>query len=53
MTKLFNQDFSERSQDKVPELSIMDKRFMDMVTTSTQLVDGHYHIPLPLRDRDK
>ncbi|XP_072037120.1 uncharacterized protein [Amphiura filiformis] len=53
MTSMFNQDFSERSKEDMLEPSIEDQRFMGMVTESTRLVDGHYEIALPLRDRNK
>ncbi|XP_072041348.1 uncharacterized protein [Amphiura filiformis] len=53
MTSMFNQDFSERSKEDMLKPSIEDQRFMGMVTESTRLVDGHYEIALPLRDRNK
>ena len=51
MQRFFDLDFSERqvsSDEKA--LSIVDKRFLDMVEQATVLHDGHYEMCLPLRD---
>ena len=34
------------------ELSFEDKRFLSVVETCTELVDGHYQVPLPFRNPD-
>lgn len=45
-------DFPECSQDEQIGLSREDGRFMEYVTKSAKLIDGHYSIDLPLRKRD-
>ena len=51
MIAMYNHDFSERVTDDVPQPSLEDQRFMDIVSKSARLVDGHYEIALPLKDR--
>lgn len=34
-------------------MSVEDKRFMEIASSSAFLKDGHYHLPLPFRDKDK
>ncbi|KAG1936405.1 hypothetical protein F2P79_018737 [Pimephales promelas] len=45
-------DFPECSQDEQMGLSREDCQFMEFVTKSAKLVDGHYSIGLPLRKKD-
>lgn len=35
------------------EISVEDKRFMEIASSSALFKDGHYHLPLPFRDKDK
>lgn len=47
----FKMDFPECIQDEQTSYSREDQKFMEMVTNSAKLVDGHYEIGLPLRKR--
>lgn len=47
----FNSDFSERSCEDRTEMSQEDRRFMKEVEQSCQLIEGHYCISLPFKDR--
>ncbi|KAK3518715.1 hypothetical protein QTP70_008921 [Hemibagrus guttatus] len=47
----FKTDFPECSQEEQPGLSREDCRFLEMVNNTVKLVDGHYSIALPLKDR--
>ena len=50
--RMFEQDFSERYNND-PGLSKEDRRFLAIATEEiTQLENGHYELPLPLRDPD-
>ena len=50
--RMFEQDFSERYNND-PGLSKEDRRFLAIATEGiTQLENGHYELPLPLRDPD-
>ncbi|XP_056125219.1 uncharacterized protein LOC130103060 [Rhinichthys klamathensis goyatoka] len=44
-------DFPETLQDEQPGLSVEDKRFNELVSESTKLIDGHYSIGLPVKQR--
>ena len=48
----FNYDFSERMVDDVQEYSQEDRQFIDSVSRSIELKDGHYSIGLPFKDRN-
>ena len=48
----FKTDFPECNRDE-QEHSREDQQFLDLVTTSAKLVDGHYCIGLPLRNKDR
>lgn len=50
-TQQFKTDFPESSQDEQPGLSREDRRFLEMADKTVKLVDGHYSVALPLRDR--
>lgn len=50
LEKQYNTDFPERQYEERQELSQQDKHFMHAVTTSAQLIDGHYCIKLPLKN---
>ncbi|KAL6479681.1 hypothetical protein MHYP_G00107140 [Metynnis hypsauchen] len=45
-------DFPEAQQAEKMEMSVEDKRFMDSVSKSVQLIDGHFSIGLPLKAVD-
>ncbi|KAL0152844.1 hypothetical protein M9458_051849, partial [Cirrhinus mrigala] len=48
----FRTDFPETAQDELVAMSKEDIQFMDMVSQSVKLRDGHYCIGLPLRRKD-
>lgn len=48
----YNHDFPEKEYDEKLELSFEDRMFMDMASKSLIRKDGHYHLPLPFRDKD-
>ena len=51
VNKMFEQDFSEIIEDK--PLSYEDRKFIDIVSKEIhRSEDGHYEIPLPLKDPD-
>ncbi|XP_028317687.1 uncharacterized protein LOC114472566 [Gouania willdenowi] len=45
-------DFPEHNMTEKLEMSSDDKRFMESVSQSAKLVDGHYCIGLPLKNKD-
>ncbi|CAM4597167.1 unnamed protein product [Leuciscus chuanchicus] len=47
----FKTDFPECSQEEQLGLSRDDCRFLEMVNNTVKLVNGHYSIALPLKDR--
>ncbi len=47
----FKTDFPECSQEEQPGPSREDCRFLEMVNNTVKLVDSHYSIALPLKDR--
>lgn len=48
----FKSDFPECKQDERLEMSREDRQFFDMASQSARLVEGHYSIALPLRNKD-
>lgn len=50
LVKQFDLDFPECHYDDNSEMSQEDRRFMMSLTKSTQLLDGHYCMRLPLKD---
>ncbi|XP_075867858.1 leucine-rich repeat and coiled-coil domain-containing protein 1-like [Nelusetta ayraudi] len=46
------QDFPEREKEERLEMSQEDKLFMESVSASIKMVDGHYSIALPLKKKD-
>lgn len=44
-------DFPEKEHEEKREMSTDDRKFMQIASSSFTLKDGHYHLPLPLRDR--
>lgn len=48
----FRIDFPEGNCDDQLEMSREDLQFLDMVSQSGRLVNGHYRIGLPLRNKD-
>ena len=53
LVNLYNQEFTERVIEDIPQRSRDDQQFMDIVEESIQLKDGHYEMPLPLRNRNE
>ena len=54
---MYQNDFTEPTLEngnttEMDGLSMEDKRFLSLVEKRTKLVDGHYHVPLPLRNPD-
>ena len=52
LVQQYNTDFPERHYDDKDEMSQEDKQFMLSVQETTTLVDGHYCVGLPLRDKE-
>ncbi|TWW60961.1 hypothetical protein D4764_05G0010510 [Takifugu flavidus] len=48
----FKCDFPENAQSEHLEMSKEDQLFVDRVSESTKLVNGHYSIRLPLKNKD-
>lgn len=53
LIKQYNQDFPENMYEEKNEMSVEDKGFMEIASSSAFLKDGHCHLPLPFRDKDK
>jgi hypothetical protein len=49
LTQQYNQDFAEQHYEK-QEMSVEDKQFMNIVSDSAVLEDGHYYLKLPFRE---
>ena len=50
VNRMFERDFSEVSKEE-KTLSFLDRRFLNTLESNTQrLSDGHYEIPLPLKE---
>lgn len=52
LVKQYNQDFVEQHCNEHAEMSVEDAQFMDIMTKSAVLKDGHYHFELPFRKTD-
>lgn len=52
MQQQIKYDFPERQHEERLEMSQEDHMLMESVSKSLKLVDGHYSIGLPLRNRD-
>ena len=52
LTQQYNHDFSERQYEGESELSVEDRKFIDIVSKSVSLQDGHYYLPLPFRKKE-
>ena len=50
LIKQYNQDFVEQHCDEHAELSVEDKQFMEIMSSSATLTNGHYYLKLPFRD---
>ena len=53
LIRQYNQDFSENRYEEKNEMSVEDKQFMKIASSSASLKNGHYHLPLPFRNKDK
>ena len=53
LIRQYHQDFSENMYKEKIEMSVEDKRFMEIACSSVFLKDGHYHLPPPFRDKNK
>ena len=47
----FKQDFPDAGQEEDIEMSKDDHQFINMVSVSSKLVNGHYSICLPVRSK--
>lgn len=47
----FKSDFPERERNEKQEMSREDLQFLEIATESATIVDGHYSIALPLRNK--
>lgn len=52
LIRQYNHVFPEKDYDEKREMSVEDKLFMSIATSSAELKYGHYHLPLPFRDKD-
>ena len=54
MLAMFNQDFSENKDSlyDAEKMSQEDRRFLRLMEKEVKFVDGHYQLPLPLKDPD-
>lgn len=48
----YNQDFSEKFANDKEEMSVEEKKFMEIMGSSVQLKDGHYMIKLPFKNKN-
>ncbi|KAK0135655.1 hypothetical protein N1851_028490 [Merluccius polli] len=49
LVKQYHHDFNERSSEEQIEMSREDIKFMDIVSSTAKLIEGHYCIDLPFR----
>ena len=47
----YNTDFNEKASEEKRELSVEDKRFIEIMNSSAVLKDGHYNLDLPFRQK--
>ena len=52
LQEMYNADFTERLIDDVEQTSCEDDLFMKLVGNNLRHKDGHYEIPLPLKDEN-
>lgn len=57
LKKIYENDFSEPQfvKGNIPDmegLSIEDKKFLEFVEKNTEMIEGHYHVPLPFRNQN-
>ena len=50
LIKQYNQDFVEQHCEEHAELSVEDQQFMEIMSSSATLTNGHYYLKLPFRD---
>lgn len=48
----YNHDFNEKTSEEKRELSVEDKRFLEIANSSVLHIDGHYTLNLPFRKED-
>ena len=48
----FNHDLPEKVYEEKAEMSIEDKQFMHIMSTSAKMIDGHYQLKLPFKKDD-
>lgn len=52
LERQYAHDFPEKDYEEKAEMSADDQQFMQIASSSVTLKDGHYYLPLPLRDRN-
>ncbi|KAK0143396.1 hypothetical protein N1851_018466 [Merluccius polli] len=52
LIRQYNNDFPEKEREEKREMSVEDRRFMDLTSRSATFKNGHYHLPLPFRHED-
>ncbi|XP_072037080.1 uncharacterized protein [Amphiura filiformis] len=52
LVEMYNHDYSETLAQEETEWSEEDKTFMDLMANKITKVNGHYQMPLPLRDEN-
>ncbi|KAK0154050.1 hypothetical protein N1851_003872 [Merluccius polli] len=52
LVRQYNQDFPEKEYEEKREMSCEDRKFMETATSSIIFKNGHYHLPLPFRDKN-
>ncbi len=50
LLKQYNHDFSETFFDDKEEMSVEERKFIEIMESSVQLKDGHYMMKLPFKD---
>lgn len=48
----YNHDFPEQGSNEKTKISIEDKRFVDVVSSSAKIKDGHYQLKLPFKQNE-
>ena len=49
--KMFEMDFSEKTYGQSLSMSLEDKKALSIMEESLKVVDGHYQLDLPFRDK--
>ena len=52
LERQYAHDLPEKDYEEKMEMSVDDRQFMQIASSSVVLTDGHYYLPLPLCDRN-